>query len=298
MTAYIQQFIDFLKARAMSEHTIRAYKIDLEQLMDFIKRYFPEGHIELAIVDKIMIRDFLHYLSEQGNSNRTLARKMATIKSFFRFLVNNEFLPDSSILAMSIPKFEKKLPNFFSIQEMEFILDIPVDESKLSIRDKAILEIFYATGARISEIASLTINDTDFNQQMVKLKGKRKKIRFVPLGNYAINCLRQYLSIRDKLLKRKQTDILFVSKNGNPLSADEIRYIANRYIKNIARSTGYSPHTIRHSFATHLLNNGADIRAVQELLGHKSLSSTQIYTHITTEELKKAYNQAHPRGNG
>jgi len=280
----------------MSKHTVRAYKSDLKQFKKFIKKFFPEGNIKLDKIKKIMLRDFLQHLSEKGDSNRTLARKVISIKSFFSYVVEKEILASNPLLNFDIPKFGKKTATFISEKEMKFVLSIPDKDTKYGTRNRAILEVLYSTGVRISELAGLKISDISFQERSIKIFGKRKKTRIVPIGKYALKYLEEYLKIRPVFLKNNKSKRLFLSKNGNPLSPDELRYIIDKYLKIIEKSQNYSPHTVRHSFATHLLDHGADLRSVQELLGHANLSSTEIYTHTSMKKLQEVYNQSHPHG--
>lgn len=296
MEKQIQNFMQHLQARNMSKHTIRAYKSDLAQFKAFIKKFFPEEKIRIEKIEKIMLRDFLQHLSEKGDSNRTLARKVISIKSFFANLVDNEVLDSNPLLNFEIPKFGKNTATFLSEKEMKFVLSIPDEDTKYGIRNRAILEVLYSTGVRISELAGLKISDISFQQKSIKVLGKRKKARIVPMGDYAIKSVQKYLDIRSVFAKNKNPKALFLSKNGNPLSADELRYIIDKYLKIIEKSQNYSPHTVRHSFATHLLDHGADLRSVQELLGHANLSSTEIYTHTSMKKLQEVYNRSHPHG--
>ncbi|MBS3741886.1 MAG: tyrosine recombinase XerC [Candidatus Cloacimonetes bacterium] len=296
MKKQIKKFINHLESKNMSVHTIRAYKIDIGQFAKFIEKFFYKGNIEIEKINKIMFRDFLQHLSEKGDKNRTLARKVISIKSFFTYLLNNDMIENNPILGVDIPKFGKHTATFLSEKEMKFVLSIPDDDTKFGIRNRAILEVLYSTGVRISELAGLKLEDVSFKEELIKVFGKRKKTRIVPIGKIALKYLKDYLKIRHIFLKNKKTDRLFLSKNGNPLSADELRYIIDKYLKIIEKSQNYSPHTVRHSFATHLLDRGADLRSVQELLGHTNLSSTEIYTHTSMKKLKEIYNQAHPHG--
>jgi len=243
-----------------------------------------------------MFRDFLQHLSEQKDGNRTLARKVISIRAFFSYMIQNGYTTHNPLIEIKIPKFEKYVATFLTEDDMRFVLQIPDQEDALGIRNLAILELLYSTGIRIGELAGLKIKDVDFRQNQIKVLGKRSKTRIIPMGSFAIAALEKYLKIRDSFIKDMDVPEVFVSKNGNPLSADELRYIVNKYLKVIEKSKNYSPHTLRHTFATHLLNHGADLRSVQELLGHSSLTSTEVYTHTSMQKLKEAYKTAHPHG--
>ncbi len=296
METLIQKYKEYLISQNYSKHTLRAYLGDVEQFIDFIKKFFPNEKVFIEDINKSMFRDFLQHLSEQKDGNRTLARKVISIKAFFSYLIQNDLTKHNPIIEIKIPKFEKYAATFLTEKDMRFVLQIPDQEDALGIRNLAILELLYSTGIRIGELAGLKIKDVDFIQSQIKVLGKRSKTRIIPMGSYAINALQKYLKIRESFIKDKDVPEVFVSHNGNPLSADELRYIVNKYLKVIEKSKNYSPHTLRHTFATHLLNHGADLRSVQELLGHSSLTSTEIYTHTSMQKLKEAYKTAHPHG--
>lgn len=296
-----------MQAKNMSPHTIRAYRRDIEQFLEYIKRFFKNEQINITEINKIMLRDFLQMLSEKGDSNRTLARKVTSIKGFFRFLLESEIITTNPLANANIPKYEHDSIGFLTESEMEFVLNIPDNDTPLGIRNKAIMEVLYSSGMRIGELAALKCSDVMLHKKLLKVTGKRRKMRLIPLGSYAQKALKDYLAIRNNLLstcakatagrQKKQTEYLFVSKNGNPLSSDELRWIVDKYLKTIEKSKRYSPHSIRHSFATHLLDHGADLRTIQELLGHASLTSTEVYTHTSIKKLKEIYEHAHPHEN-
>lgn len=296
MKNLIKKYIDFLSSKNMSKHTIRAYQSDLSQFSEYCKKFFKNEEIVLVEITKIMLRDFLQFLSEKGDSNRTLARKVVSIKCFFKFLAGENVIPFNPVIDVKIPRFEKYSATFLTEDEMEFVLNIPDSENILGIRNKAILELLYSSGIRIGELAGLKISNLNLKKGLIKVMGKRRKARIIPFGSYALKAIKGYLKVRNILIKGKNEEILFLSKNGNPLSADELRYIIDKYLKVIEKSKRYSPHTIRHSFAIHLLDRGADLRSVQELLGHKLLTSTEIYTHNSMKKLKEVYERAHPHG--
>jgi tyrosine recombinase XerC len=288
-------FLRLLNSRGLSKHTIRAYQTDLYQLENFLQKYFPDGIVKIDQIERLFLRDFLRLKSEEGNSNRSLARKATSIKEFFIYCQKNEFLSTNPAAQLKIPKFEKKLPKFFSKEEMDTLLEIPDTTTKFGIRNKAILELIYSSGLRISEVASTRMTQLNLFAKEMRVFGKGRKERIVPIGKTAIQCLENYLQIRGQFASEESSDILFLSKSGKQLTADEIREILEHYLDLVAKSKGYSPHSIRHSFATHLLANGADLRAVQEMLGHTNLSTTQLYTHLSIKEIKDVYNDTHPR---
>ena len=296
MEKLIQKYKEYLISQNYSKHTLRAYLGDVEQFYDFIKKFFPDEKVSVEEVNKSMFRDFLQHLSEQKDGNRTLARKVISIKAFFSYMIQNGFTHHNPLIEIKIPKFEKHAATFLTENDMRFVLQIPDQKDTLGIRNLAILELLYSTGIRIGELAGLKIKDVDFKQNQIKVLGKRSKTRIIPMGSFAITALEKYLKIRDSFIKGVDVPEFFLSKNGNPLSADELRYIVNKYLKVIEKSKNYSPHTLRHTFATHMLDHGADLRSVQELLGHSSLTSTEVYTHTSMQKLKEVYKTAHPHG--
>ncbi|MDO9577438.1 MAG: tyrosine recombinase [Candidatus Cloacimonadales bacterium] len=294
MQTTIDQFIKTQQSRGLSVHTLTAYKRDLDQLHNFLKKYFEKA-VDLKEISRLYLRDYLRDLSENGRSNRTLARKATTMKNFFRYCEKNNLVSQNPAANLKIPKFEKKLPKHFTEPEIEDLLSIPDLNSKFGIRNRAILELIYSSGLRISEVSNCKIQQIDLIEKLIKIRGKGNKERIVPVGKDAAKAVKQFLKIREQFVSKESGDILFLSKSGKKLSPDELREILERYIILVAKTKGYSPHSIRHSFATHLLEHGADLRAVQEMLGHSNLSTTEIYTHLSLKDLKKVYEQAHPR---
>jgi len=283
MEKLIKKYREYLVSQNYSKHTLRAYLGDVEQFFDFIKKFFPDENVSIEEINKSMFRDFLQHLSEQKDGNRTLARKVISIRAFFSYMIQNGYTTHNPLIEIKIPKFEKYVATFLTEDDMRFVLQIPDQEDAFGIRNLAILELLYSTGIRIGELAGLKIKDVDFRQNQIKVLGKRSKTRIIPMGSYAITALEKYLKIRNSFIKSMDVPEVFVSKNGNSLTADELRYIVNKYLKVIEKSKNYSPHTLRHTFATHLLNHGADLRSVQELLGHSSLTSTEVYTHTSMQ---------------
>ncbi|HHE39126.1 MAG TPA: tyrosine recombinase [Candidatus Cloacimonetes bacterium] len=302
MKTQITQYIRTQISRGLSEHTIKAYESDLFQLEEFLTKYFENEEVKIEQVSRLFLRDFMRHLSMNNRSNRTLARKATTIKNFFQFCERNRIIEKNPADNLKIPKFEKHLPKHFTEIEIDALLNIPDLTSKFGIRNKAILELIYSSGMRISEIANCTLQQIDLNEKIIRVIGKGNKERIVPIGKKAIKAIKNYLQIRSQFhpsgncrRELKRISNIFLSKSGKPLSSDELREILDRYIILVAKTKGYSPHSIRHSFATHLLSHGADLRAVQEMLGHSNLSTTEIYTHLSLKDLKKVYEQAHPR---
>ncbi len=285
MERYIEKFVRYLQIeKNYSEHTVLNYKLDLG---DFGK-YLQETPIEK--VDYLLLRKYLAQLKEKNLTNRTLNRHLSCLRSFFRFLSREGLLKSNPMLSLSSPKQEKYLPAFLTEEEVSKLLDSVFAGDERGRRDRAILETFYSTGIRISELSGLVKDDIDFIGGIIKVLGKGKKERIVPVGDKATSAIRDYLDKR-----KKDSDAVFLNKNGRRISARGVRNIVQKYIRLAGLKQGVSAHTLRHSFATHLLNRGADLRSVQELLGHANLSTTQIYTHLTTDKLKNVYDKAHPR---
>lgn len=274
-----------------------AYRRDLIQFVKFIEGFF-EKDIDIKAINKLIIRDFLRELSEKyGNGNRTISRKVASVKGLFRYLHKTQVIETNPTLVMKTPKYEKKVPKFFSKEDMEHLLALPNLSSKFGVRNRAILELIYSSGLRISEVTNLTIDSVDLIKGTVKVRGKGDKIRLVPVGSKAIEAIKEYLLLKEKFNSKYSGDILFISKSGKPFKRRELALILSRYILQIGQQKGYSVHTLRHSFATNMLSNGADLRAIQEMLGHANLSTTEIYTHVTLDDLTKVVNKLHPRSN-
>ncbi|MEW6171277.1 MAG: tyrosine recombinase XerC [Candidatus Omnitrophota bacterium] len=285
MERYIEKFLRYLEIeKNASKHTLLNYKLDLDNFKKFLDTK------TLQQVDYLEIRKYLAYLKQINLKSRTVARRLSCLKSFFHFLTKEGYAKVNPALAISNPKLEKKLPIFLSEEEVTKLIESPSLETPAGLRDRAILETLYSTGIRVSELTALNFDSIDFISGIVKVLGKGKKERLVPIGDKAIRSIRNYLDKRNN-----QSTILFLNKNNRRLSDRGIRLILDKYIHLISLREKISPHVLRHTFATHLLNHGADLRSVQELLGHASLSTTQIYTHVTIQRLKDVYNQAHPR---
>ncbi|MFH0731378.1 MAG: tyrosine recombinase XerC [Candidatus Omnitrophota bacterium] len=287
MKRYIDKFIRYLQIeREASPHTIRNYNIDLYAFAQFL------GEKKIEEVDHLVIRKFLAHLRTMNLDKASVARKISCLRSFFRFLMREGYIKVNPVSGISSPKKDKKLPAFLEEGEVSRLLDTPAGDLT-GLRNKAVLETLYSSGMRVSELTSLDIDNIDFVGEVVKLRGKGKKERIVPIGSKALLAVKRY---RDKLKNEfSSKKELFLNKKGKRLTDRTIRRIVNKYIAMTCKKENISPHTLRHSFATHLLNRGADLRSVQELLGHSSLSTTQIYTHVTTERLKEVYDKVHPR---
>ncbi|MDP3786370.1 MAG: tyrosine recombinase XerC [Candidatus Omnitrophota bacterium] len=289
MERYIEKFIRYLEIeRNASKHTIINYSIDLNSLKDFA------GETPVEKIDYVMLRRYLVILKEKNLSKVSVARKIASIRSFFKFLCREGIVKTNPATSLSTPKRDKYLPKFLDEADIVKLIESPEGEGEAASRDRAILETLYSTGIRVSELVGLNINNIDQIGGVVKVYGKGKKERIVPIGERALQAIRQYL--RKRRYKESDEDkALFLNKSGGRITDRSIRRIINKHIVKTSIKEKISPHTLRHSFATHLLNHGADLRSVQELLGHANLSTTQIYTHVTTERLKSAYEKAHPR---
>ncbi|MCS7258638.1 MAG: tyrosine recombinase XerC [candidate division WOR-3 bacterium] len=285
----IDAFLKYLcEERNFSFHTIRSYKVDLGQFLEYLSD--RKKHRNLLLVKKEDIRDFLGYLFQYGYDRRSIARKLSTLKSFYKFLVRKKILTLNPARFIKTPKITKKLPGFLSEYQVQKILNIQGNDEK-SLRDRAILEVLYATGIRVSELVGLNVTDVDFADETIRVQGKGNKERIIPLGSYAQKALKEYLAVR----KDQNNSALFLNRRGQRISNRAVQTIVKRIISRLPEATKTNPHILRHSFATHLLDRGADLRVVQELLGHSSLHATEVYTHVTVEHLKKVYDKAHPR---
>jgi len=289
MIRYIDKFMDYLKIeRNASEHTILNYSLDLRDFGRFL------GETKVENIDYLTIRKYLASMRNRNYSKRTVARKLACLRSFFRFLCREGYMKSNPASSVATPKLEKKLPLFLNTDEVAKLIEAPNEKDTGGLRDRAIFETLYSTGIRVSELVGLNIEHLDFIGGVVRVYGKGKKERMTPIGDRALRAIRAYLQKRSEK-GRVDRGAVFLNKNGGRLTDRSVRRIVGKYIRVVSLREGISPHTLRHSFATHLLNKGADLRSVQELLGHMNLSTTQIYTHVTTKRLKEVYEKAHPR---
>jgi integrase/recombinase XerC len=328
----IQQFVDYLKfERHFSPYTARCYEADLRQYVEYLTNETcvvpPEGgaadgngqadpvtgevsnngqavDAKMVAADAVQIRAFLAHLDGFGYSSATIARKIATLRSFYKWMLLRAKVEVNPMLMIRTPKQTKRLPKAISVEQVDKLLGMPDNRDTLGARDRAILETLYSTGVRVSELVELNRNDLEMTEQTLHIRGKGKKERIVPLGTHALNAIRHYMTLlepdpRFKKLREEAVNnpamALFVNKNGGRLSSRSVRRKLDKYLLQAGLDPTISPHTLRHSFATHLLDNGADLRSVQELLGHQSLSTTQIYTHLSTMRMRTAYDHAHPR---
>lgn len=285
-------FIEKLKhEKNYSSHTLRAYRNDIRQFDGFLK---DEKCNDFKRINHFLLRKYLAALRSNDNSKTTIARKIASLRSFFKYLFLEGVLNQNPFEVLRTPKQSKKLPHFLNINDVNLLVTTPGNGDTFGLRDKALLETLYSTGIRVSELVGLDEEDVDLHGEMIKVLGKGKKERLVPIGSYAIDAIVEYINSKTKKHTYNKTP-LFLNKFGDRISARSVARSLDKYLKISGVNIETSPHTLRHSFATHLLDKGADLRSVQELLGHVNLSTTQIYTHITTEHLRKVYDKAHPR---
>lgn len=286
MKKYLSDFLFYLKNfKNSSAHTIRAYRGDILDFIEFLKK---EG-LNFETVDRDNLRKFLFELKKRGLTRKTIARKISSIRSLFRFLTKEGYIEKNPFLMVELPKIEKKLPVFITEEEVMKLINAPNTKTLLGLRDKLIILFLYSTGVRVSELISIKVSHLDLERGEVRVFGKGKKERIVFLPDQLINLLKEYLKRR-----KKNSGHLVLNRRSKPLTDRGIRLIIKKYAKIAVPEKHVTPHTLRHTFATHLLTGGADLRSVQELLGHSKLSTTQIYTHLTKENLKKIYDNFHP----
>jgi len=298
---HINSYISFLKnEKNYSNNTVISYKNDLLQLLNYLKDYKIIKKNNIQYIDRSIMRKYIVYLKKCDYSVRSICRKISTVRSFFKFLSREGIVDINPTINLITPKIKKKLPSFLYLEEINKLIETPTGHTISGIRDRAILELLYGTGMRVGELVNLNISDIDLYEKTVRVFGKGSKERILPLGNPSIKAVKKYLTVRNIFRKnisinKNDLDALFLNRFGGRLSARSIRRLIIKYMKIAGLNKKISPHVLRHSFATHLLGGGADLRSVQELLGHESLSTTQIYTHITKERLKVIYKKSHPR---
>lgn len=296
MDIFIREYLATLKLeRNLSENTVASYKNDLSALVNFLK---DDGVDDPSKITSQKLVDFFGVLTKLGLSSRSSARYYSSIKGFFGYLFSSGYIKINPMEKLSAPKLSKNLPNVLNINEIEAILSSPDTSKKLGLRDKALLETFYACGLRVSELINLKVSDLFLNEEMIRVFGKGSKERYVPIGSSAIKWIEEYLKNSRPLLekKAKSQHILFLNNRGTKLSRMGVWKIVDNYAELAGIKKEVHPHTFRHSFATHLLEGGADLRAVQEMLGHVDISTTQIYTHIDRDYIKQVHRDYHPRG--
>jgi integrase/recombinase XerC len=304
MQEYLERFEQYLRyERNVSAHTLRNYMSDLQQFHDYLCPIQKDGHrrqVDVREIDHITIREYLSTFYKDNHKKTSIARKLATLRSFFKFLCREQILEMNPAKLVASPRLEKKLPKVLSIEDMIRFIESPDTETVLGKRDRAILELLYGSGVRVSELCGMNIEDIDFRNLSIRVRGKGRKERIVPFGSKAKEALETYMEVRGDLLIEapvddRNTDILFYNYQGTRITTRSVGRMLDKYLKECAMSLDISPHSLRHSFATHLLSAGADLRAIQELLGHARLSTTQIYTQVSMEKLIQEYDKAHPK---
>lgn len=297
MRQAIDRFLRYLRVeRNASDLTIKSYGEDLETLSEYLQEVY--GHEpDPNEVSPQQLREFVAALHEAGYAPTSISRKLASLRSFYRYAQREGLADSNPAKPLRNPRRQRKLPHFLTTKEIGMLLNAPPKDVPLGLRDRAILETMYSAGLRVSELVGINDGDLDMEQGLVRVRGKGKRERLSPLGRYAIRALKRWLKVRSLAKSHQQphTAPVFVNKFGNRITTRSIGRMLEKYLKVTGLDLRTSPHTLRHSFATHLLDSGADIRSVQELLGHKSLITTQIYTHVSTKGLREAYRKAHPR---
>ena len=295
MKRHIEAFLEALRLRAVSEHTLAAYESDLCDFETFLK----SRNAAIESIDHLVIRDFLGQLYERRLEKTSVSRKLACLRTFFKFLVRDGRLKTNPAELISSPRLPKKLPSYLSEDEAAAVVEMPAGDAFKDLRDRAILELLYASGLRVRELVGLNDENLDMAQQLVRVFGKGRKQRIVPFGEFAARALTAYVEERDSqglaLSEDDGQTPVFVSVNGRRLNARDVQRLVEKTRMGLPSGRRLTAHTLRHSFATHLLENGADLRAIQELLGHSSLATTQKYTHVSLEHLRAEYDKAHPK---
>ena len=286
----INQFLNYLEfEQNYSSYTIKNYQIDLKEFKKFIQNK------DISLIEYNDIREYLLYLFDKKYKKKTIARKISSLRSFFKYLYSENIIKNNPMTLISNPKLDKKLPKFLNFEEIEKILTIPDIKTPIGIRDASILEMLYSTGIRVSELVNIKLNDINFYDRKIKILGKGNKERYVFFGQICFEKLNNYLQNSRPLLIKKETEYLFLNKRSDQLSDRSVRKIVDDIAKKAELKMNISPHVLRHTFATHMLNEGADLKSVQELLGHENLSTTSIYTHVSNEHLRNTYLNCHPR---
>jgi integrase/recombinase XerC len=300
----IADYLDHLaKERDVSPNTVKAYRRDLSEFTDYLVKYYGGASWGWQGVDRIAMRGFLGHLSKRGLGKRSMARTLSAIRSFYKYLHRNELVDTNPARAVGAPRLDKYLPGYLDRAQIDLLFQTAelhaAQGTFVDVRNLAILELFYSTGMRLSELQGLNRADLDMLSQQAKVRGKGRKERIVPVGDHAIRALREYELKRDDLLKtpgvKPDRTAVFLTRTGKRIGVRAVQKAVSRFLDQIDEDAGLSVHSLRHTFATHLLDAGADLRAVQELLGHASISTTQIYTHTSIERLKQVYQSAHPR---
>ena len=289
---YIDKYLEYLrKIKKYSDKTTESYKNDLIEYNEFLGNNFTT----ILKVDKEIVNKYLKYLYERELNKNSICRKLSSVRGLYNYLVREEIIDSNIFSSISNPKKEVYLPKFLSDKEMDKLFEVSTDNNSIEERDKLIIELLYATGLRVSELVNIKIKDIDMNNKTIKVLGKGSKERIVLYNNHTKEALSKYLNDGYHELNKKNNGYLILNKNGDKLSDRYVRNIINKLVRKAGLNIKVSPHTIRHTFATDMLEEGADLVTVKELLGHESLNTTSIYTHITNEQIKKTYNMAHPR---
>ena len=296
-----ESLAEFLRSLALeknaSDLTVKSYREDLTQTIEFFRTKYEGQKLKPAQITSRHLRAFTVWLHEKGYAKTTIARRIAAVRTWFKFLCRQGAVSANPAEGLRAPRQDKKLPHFLSENSLKELLQAPLAESVFGQRDRAILEILYSAGLRVSELTGLNLADLDLDAGMATVRGKGKKERLAFIGSVSLKALKTWLDARQGLLAEanKKSEAVFLNKNGTRLTSRSVGRLLEKYLAQAGMDPRTSPHTLRHSFATHLLDRGADIRSVQELLGHSSLATTQIYTHVTTQRLKDSYDKAHPR---
>lgn len=302
MKALIEKYLKYLSVeRNASKHTIISYQNDLKSFLDFSAELedIRIDEVEVTTITRLTIRLWLGDLSEQGLAKTSIARKVAALRSFFKYCFKRGYIEKNPAHLLVVPKKEQTLPKTATVEDIERMMDAVNTDTVKGLQDRAILELFYGTGMRLSELTGLNLTDVDLKQNQVTVKGKGNKQRIIPLGKTVARILKELIGKRTELYgERTDSDArkaLFIAASGQRIYDRIVRYMVEKYLKKTSEVTQKSPHVLRHSFATHMLDNGADIRIIKEFLGHANLAATQVYTHTSIERLKNVYEQAHPR---
>ncbi|TDQ39638.1 tyrosine recombinase XerC [Aureibacillus halotolerans] len=292
----VDQFLTYLRVEKLySTHTLTNYEKDIAQFVQYMEQQQTETFAAVSYAD---VRAYLTILYRKNYARKTVARKMSALRSLYHFLMRESLVTENPFVFSHIPKAERKLPQFLYEKELNQLFLVSDQSTELGQRNQALLELLYATGIRVSECIGINLEDIDFSVEAVLIRGKGRKERFVPFGSFAHEALRMYLNEGRPILLEKApqaSSALFLNHRGGRLSDRSVREVLNKLVQEAALHIHISPHTLRHTFATHMLNEGADLRSVQELLGHKNLSTTQMYTHVTKDRLRQVYQHTHPR---
>lgn len=290
MKNYIEEYLNKLEyEKNYSSNTIIAYKENLLEFLDFL------DNNKIKNCDYDDIRKYLKNLFDQNYSNSSICRQISCLRGFFKYMYSNNYIENNPMTLITNPKSNKRLPKFLYYEDLEKILNTPNIKDYIELRNLLILELLYSTGVRVNELVNIKVTDIDFNSRKIKILGKGNKERYVLFGTPCLNLINKYMNVSRKKLDLKKSDYLLLSKTGKKINSREVRSIIDKEVEISGLKIKISPHTFRHTYATHMLNEGADLRTVQELLGHENLSTTTIYTHLTNEKLRSAYLNAHPR---